>query len=213
MREHLSILKSLVKNFQATGLIFPSSTFLAKSLSRDIMKPRAESKAQDHNGLKILEVGAGTGPITKIILEEMTDVDQLTICEINKDLLDVLKAKLTHTSNYQKHLERIQLVEAPVQDLQQENYFDVIVCSLPFLNFPLPLAEDIFQKLHAVAKPGCKLSYFSYLGGKEFGSLVHAERAKIKNFLEQQNFFKSIEKEIIWLNLLPAEVHFLEKTS
>ena len=213
MREHLSILKSLVENFQATGSICPSSSFSASSLAKNISKPRTQSNTSADNGIKILEVGAGTGPVTKIILEEMAGTDRLTICEINKDLLAVLKAKLTHTTNYQKHLERIQLVEAPVQDLQQENHFDVIVCSLPFVNFPLPLAEEIFQKLHTLAKPGCKLSYFSYLGGKELGSLVHAERAKIKNFLTQQNFFKSITKEIVWLNLLPAEVNFLEKAS
>ena len=143
----------------------------------------------------------------------MTDTDQLTICEINKDLLTVLKTNLTDTADYQKHLERIEIVEAPVQDLKQENHFDVIVCSLPFLNFPLSLAEEIFQKFDTVAKPGCKISYFSYLGGKEFGSLMNAERAKIKRFLEQQSYFKSIQKEVVWLNLLPAEVNFLEKTS
>ena len=213
MREHLSILKSLVENFQATGSICPSSSFLASSLAKNISKPRTQSKTSADNGIKILEVGAGTGPVTKIILEEMAGTDRLTICEINKDLLAVLKANLTDTANYQKHIERIEIIEAPVQDLQQENHFDVIVCSLPFLNFPLSLTEEIFQKFNAVAKPGCNISYFSYLGGKEFGILINAERAKTKNFLEQQNYFKLIQREIVWLNLLPAEVHFLEKTS
>ena len=185
MQEHLSIIKSLVSNFQSTGTIFPSSKFLAQTMVKELKVSK--------RGLSILEVGAGTGPITRVIIEEMSEADQLTICEMNEELLTILKSKLARHAEYQKLKQNISLFESAIQELDQEkNQFDLIICSLPFLNFPTSLSEEIFKKLHALAKPECKFCYFSYLGGKSIGSMVNAKRAASRDYLKQQKYLSLI---------------------
>ena len=206
MQEHLSILNSLFKNFQSTGTIFPSSRFLAQAMVKGFKNLKT--------GINVLEVGAGTGPITRVIIEEMSELDRLTICEMNEDLLAILKPKLTKNPYYQNLKQNIKLFESAIQELDPaNNQFDAIICSLPFLNFPTSLSEEIFKKLHALAKPECKFCYFSYLGGKSIGSMFNAKRAASRDYLNQQQYFSLVNQETVWLNLLPAQVNFLEKTN
>src|SRR5581483_5471549 len=63
------------RHFPATGAILPSSRFLARALVRPLRSPRP--------ACRILEVGPGTGSVTREIVWRMQSGDRLDAVEIN----------------------------------------------------------------------------------------------------------------------------------
>ncbi len=210
MEKQFALMKSMAKDFAATGTLMPSSSFLSKALTEIIT-------AHDNRPVKILEAGAGTGPITKQILKKLRPQDHLTLCEMNPMLCDILRKYLETDENYLINRKNIEIFEGPVQDIEKENYYDFIVCSIPFLNFPAELAEDIFKKFHQLSKEEAKLSYFSYWGCKELGQILplkeQTRRRELVKFLDNQHYFNRTSKKNIWLNLMPAEVKYYRKAT
>lgn len=210
MENQFALLKSMAKDFAATGTLMPSSSFLSKALT-EIITP------EDNRPVRILEAGAGTGPITKQILKKLRPQDHLTLCEMNPMLCDILRKYLEKDENYHKNRKNIEVFEGPVQDIERTDYYDFIVCSIPFLNFPAALAEDIFKKFHSLSNNNAKLSYFSYWGCKELGQILplkeQQRRRELAKFLDNQHYFERTSKKNIWLNLMPAQVKYYKRAS
>ena len=124
-----------IKTFQSTGCLFPSSPWAADEMTKELEGNRAP--------MKIIEVGAGTGPISIKILDKLRKDDFLVICELNPSFFEILKEKITHHENFG---DNVKLICGPIQDYNENHQFDFIVCSLPFLNFTVDLAKSIFDK-------------------------------------------------------------------
>ena len=140
IKDNLIFLREFVKEFQNTGTCFPTSRKAADELTAPLRGKRAPKR--------ILELGPGTGSVTFPLIETMIDGDTLSICEINPRFMHELKVKLEADPLYQQRKSQIDFYECPIQDFPEQNEkFDVIVCSLPFLNFEREMVEEIFQKL------------------------------------------------------------------
>ena len=63
------------RNFHTTGAILPSSRFLARAMTFDLKGPRRPAR--------ILEVGPGTGAVTREIVRHLQDDDRFDAVEIN----------------------------------------------------------------------------------------------------------------------------------
>src|SRR5437764_7592893 len=74
------------RNFRTTGAVLPSSPFLAKAL----VAPLAGSRPPAY----ILEVGPGTGAVTKAIVRRMRPGDRLDAVELNPQFAERLRQRI-----------------------------------------------------------------------------------------------------------------------
>lgn len=111
-----------------------------------------------HSGLPVLEIGPGTGTITKAILGAGLGPELLWSVEYSKEFCDRLRARYPS----------IHVVQGDAFDLdsalgaQKSLVFDSAISALPLLNFPLAtrvaFVEDVLNRLPA----GRPLIQFSY---------------------------------------------------
>lgn len=201
-------LQELPKNFQEIGQLVPSSRVLAKRLSRAVDMvdgPR-----------RILEVGAGTGSVTKELLREMEEDDSLVVCEINPRLLEILKEELSENPRYQPLVDRVEFHTMSVQDLAmifEEQSFDCIVSSLPFTNFTPEIVTEILDLYEWLVKPGGTLSFYEYVGLRKVGQVFRSEEDRVRvrrvhEVLENWKIERALRGEfrssVTFLNLPPA---------
>lgn len=202
MNSTLAFLKAIRKEFRHTGACLPSSRFVASAMAEDLNGER--------EAWNILEVGTGTGAISKSIIANLREGDTLTLCDINADMIAGLKATLEKMPEYHKHKDRIKIICGPVQDLPNDQKFDLIISSVPFLNFDAALTESILSKYHQLSKPKTILKYFQYLALRQISELCPGARGQrvraLSRYLNNQKLFKEKNSNIVWLNPPPAIV-------
>ena len=168
----LSFFKQAIKNTYHTGSVWPSSRALARVMTRSLRD--ATGKRQ------ILEVGPGTGPFTRYILESLEPGDEFHIVEINEDFCDELERTLLGPFREANPECTVTLHRCPVEEAGISTQFDFIVCGLPFNNFPLATTRSIFRQLIRLLKPGAELVYFEYAGVRVMRSMVVGPKARSK---------------------------------
>ena len=117
---------------------------------------------------RILEVGPGTGPFTKVILKNLRPEDEFHIVEINPAFCAQLEQNMLGPYRHEHPDIQVSLHQAPIQDAVLEPGFHHIVCELPFNNFPPPLVRSIFRQMIGLLAEGGDLSYFEYAGVRYF---------------------------------------------
>lgn len=220
IRDRLVFLRECVRQFRDTGSMFPSSRWVARELTEPIRTPHSHSAELGKSGrgpLNILEAGAGTGPVTVEILRLLHAQDKLCICEINPSLMQMLKTRLQKKHDFHTHQDRITFFEGPVQEMSNDQKFDVIICSIPFFNLPIELVQDIFAKFEELSSKSCTLTFFSYLGVRYFAELTPVSELKqraraVSRFFKSLSHHHKVQKKIIWLNFTPIVAYKVEIT-
>ncbi len=201
-------LAELPKNFKEIGQVVPSSRVLAKTLTRSMkhgMAPR-----------RILEVGPGTGSVTRELLKTLIPGDKLVVCEINVRLLEALRNRLVHLSEYQRHSHQIVFLGLPVQELRRRertHSFDCIVSSLPFTNFTPSMVREVLDLYEWLLKPGGTLTFYEYLGLRRAGQVFRKEHERervrgvervIDEWKRERARRGGLKTEVTLLNMPPA---------
>jgi phospholipid N-methyltransferase len=208
IKDNFVFLKEFIVEFQTTGSCFPTSKKAASELTVPLRGRRTPKR--------ILELGPGTGSVTFPIIESMIPGDTLSICEINPRFMRELKTKLEKNATYQKFKSQINFYECPIQEFpESDQKFDVIVCSLPFLNFDRPMVEDIFAKLTRLSTQNAVMTYYQYIGlrsiGKNFGSKEVKQRmCELDSFFDSTSEKHQSKRKRVWLNMLPINVYTLQ---
>lgn len=212
IKENLTILSRSIENFKATGCLWESSRWVAKALNEPIRK----KKLKTDEPRRILEVGAGTGAITRPLIKELGPQDELVVCELSGKLLHALRNSLEGTHSYLKNEERIAFFEGAIQDLPESGEkFDYIVCSLPFLNFDEQLVDEIFRKLLRLSHQDTLMTYFEYMAFRHLSLVVSpperkSRMQKISEYIGREYKPRTVKKEKVWLNLSPANIYTLK---
>jgi phospholipid N-methyltransferase len=167
-------LAEALRDFRHTGSVWPSSPILAKAMTSSIgavSGPR-----------RVLEVGPGTGPFTKAILKKLRAGDRFELVEINQNFCRKLEKDLLTDFRARHPSVDVRLHCAPIEEAQLSGPFDVIVCGLPFNNFPPKLMRQIFRRMFALLKEDGELVYFEYAGVRVIkGSVMDRDgRARLK---------------------------------
>ncbi|GAA2681566.1 methyltransferase domain-containing protein [Nonomuraea recticatena] len=186
-----------VRTNQTTGAIAPSGRRLCRALSRHVLSLDTGPRA-------ILEVGPGTGAVTRYIAARLGPRDRLDLVEANPRLA----ARLERTIEEEPALTgRTRLWVRPVQEQALADY-DAIVCGLPFANFDADTVRSIFDQLLGALKPGGRLSFFGYAwtGAVE---LLAPSRAETRGVLRDIVRRHQIGRELVTWNVPPAWVHHL----
>ena len=166
----LAFLSQSVTRFKHTGAIAPSGGRLAREMTRTI---------REHEGpRRILEVGPGTGPFTRKILEELRPGDTLDIVEINPFFCRTIEQRLLAPFRHRQPSIPVTLHESPIESAGLTGPYDHIVCGLPFNNFPPPLVRGIFRTMIDLLDEEGDLAYFEYAGVRAIKTPVSNRQAR-----------------------------------
>jgi phospholipid N-methyltransferase len=101
----------------------------------------------------LLELGAGTGPITAVIAEKARPDCRIMAVELDADFVDRLRTRFANTPN-------VEIIQGDVRNLPEIlaerglNSVDAVVSGLPIPSFPQELQQALFDNVRKVLKPG-----------------------------------------------------------
>lgn len=188
----LVLIKQFLKNPATTGTVWPSSPSLCKAMIADIDIDRADT---------VVELGPGTGVITKEILNTIQQQTNFFAIELNQDLCNKLKQKMPEVKVFQDSASNLGNI------LKQEglDHVDCVISGLPWASLPDRVQEDILSAVLEYLPEGGFFTTFAYLQGM----LLPAAR-KFRARLNQH--FSSVRKSrIVWDNMPPAFVYICRK--
>jgi phosphatidylethanolamine/phosphatidyl-N-methylethanolamine N-methyltransferase len=204
---HRLFFREFIRNYHTTGAVLPSGRQLSAALSRFVAGDAAQ-------GRRILEVGPGTGPVTRRIIAAMKPDDRLDLVELNESFVRQLERHFQDDPHFRSVAARSKIINRPVQDLPAGEKYDLIVSGLPLNNFSAELVRSILDKLLELLEPGGTLSFFEYIAVRKARALVsgEADRERLRGIgramravLDKHEF----RREAILLNVPPAWVHHL----
>jgi phospholipid N-methyltransferase len=140
------------QNFQTTGAVLPSGRFLARALARYV-EPSDRPR-------RIVEIGPGTGVVTKEILRRLGPADRLDLVELNDQFVARLRQRLEHDVAFAPFASRVRVLHLNVLDLHPDEPYDVAVSGLPLNNFSADMVETLLRSLMSLLRSGGTLSCF-----------------------------------------------------
>ena len=191
-----------VRATRQVGAFAPTSRFAAAAVARSLDAYPAPRS--------ILEVGAGTGALTRALLARLGPGDRLDLCEINARFARFLKAEFAALA-----APAVRVFAADVEGLPPDVRYDVIVSSLPWLNLEPVKVERILAWYDASLRPGGTLCYVDYWGnGVRVLLGPAAERRRLRGVRETLHAFRrryTYRRRVAMLNVPPMCVHELCK--
>ncbi len=201
MSEYALFFREFLRNFHTTGAILPSGRQLARALARYVAEPAPAPR-------RIIEVGPGTGAVTRHIIGAMQPSDRLDLVELNQSFVRRLEHRLQTDPHFQSAAERTRVLHCPVEELPRQSNYNLIVSGLPLNNFSVELVEKILQVLLNLLAPGGTLSFFEYIAVRRVKTILSgpAERRRLRGIHSAlHNVLKKheIRRDAVWLNYRP----------
>jgi phospholipid N-methyltransferase len=197
-------------NFKHTGAVLPSGNALGRALTRFVREGTVASSATMPR--RLLEVGPGTGAVTRHICTHLAPTDRLDLCELNATFVDVLHRRLREEKPFNAAAPNVQIHHCPVEQLPSGTQYDVIISGLPLNNFEAAEVEHILQLFAGLLKPGGTLSFFQYIGIRKLRAVTSSATDRVRlrgiaramdGLLERGEF----QRDHVWVNVPPAYVH------
>lgn len=207
--EHTIFWQELRRNFRHTGSVLPSGRWLSAALARYVRSISGRKR--------VLEVGPGTGVVTRAILHRLSHGDHLDLVEVNGRFVEILNGRLAHDRRFQRPGVDVRVIHSRVEELPDGEPYDLIVSGLPLNNFDVETIETIFTAFRRLSKPGSVVSFFEYAGVRPARALVGQGKDRtrfreIHRLLRDKLRRYEIRREWIWPNVPPAWVHHLRLT-
>jgi len=185
MNENIQFLQAFIKNPLKVGAITPSSPELALKMVKDI--------TPDENNI-VLELGVGTGAITKFLQDIVPDEKSYLGIELDGQLVKSLKTKFPD----------LKIIRGNACDLekihQKSNLGKVsyVICCLPFVSLPNEVGEKILSEIDKFMQQGCVFRTFQYAHGYYMPSAI-----KLREFMRNR-YGKAKRSPLIVKNVPPA---------
>lgn len=204
--ETRSFLRQAKEQFGTTGAILPSSGYLARAICQSLRGERGP--------WNILEVGPGTGAITREIARAMRPGDKLLAVEINQRFADHLRQEFETKNCFDAVRQQIEVQCGRLEDTAGEASYDCIISGLPMNNFDGEMVRNIFQVFRRLLKPGAPLSYYEYLGIRDlkYPFVKKGEKkrlSEISQIVNEEILNHQVRFRRVWLNIPPAAVRTL----
>jgi phosphatidylethanolamine/phosphatidyl-N-methylethanolamine N-methyltransferase len=183
--DEIRFIRGMMSTPKTVGAIMPTSNRMAA---------RMASIIDTGSGLPVLELGPGTGVITKAILEKGVKPEDLVSIEYSSDFVRHLRGKYPGVNFING--DAFSLAET-LKDFRGQK-FDCVISGIPLLNFPMhqrvTLIEDLL-KLLPVGRPVVQFSY-----GPVSPIVARPDSYTIKHF------------DFIMRNIPPAQIWHYKKT-
>ncbi|MDR3635268.1 MAG: methyltransferase domain-containing protein [Isosphaeraceae bacterium] len=144
MKDFFLFLGKFFKHGTAIASLAPSSPWLSRATVRNVDWANAKV---------VVELGAGTGPITKVLAEKAPPGCRVIVLERDPDFARLLKERFQHLPNFE-------VIEGDVRDLARMldergiQQVDYVISGLPVPSFPKDLQRDLFRVVRQVLAPG-----------------------------------------------------------
>jgi phosphatidylethanolamine/phosphatidyl-N-methylethanolamine N-methyltransferase len=180
MNDLALFVSKLIRNPRRISAVAPSSRQLAKAMAEGLGPETG----------RVVELGAGTGRLTRAILEAGVAPHDLTIFEVDRTFADHLRKTFPGCTIQNLGAEQVdQLVQPGV---------GAVVSGLPLLSMPLLVRMEILRAATRVLAPGAPFIQFTY-GPKPPISALTARRLGLRIEPGRQ----------VWVNLPPARIYRL----
>ena len=185
MKENLQFLQAFLKNPMKVGAVAPSSPELAAEMLIGI-KP-------DENNI-VLELGVGTGAITKYLQQIIPNRDSYLGIELDSEMV----------KNLGKNYADLNIVcgnAAESYRIHQDSGLGKVrylVCCLPFVSLPKEVSESVLLEIEKFMDAGCELRIFQYAQGYYLPPAI-----KLREFLRDR-YGKSKRSPLVLKNVPPA---------
>ena len=212
LTDHGLFLKEFRRTFHTTGAILPSGPGLARALARYVAPPKSSAGDAPQPARRILEVGPGTGAVTRRIIQQMGDEDRLDLVELNDEFVARLRDRLQNEPMMRDVADRTDIIHLPIQEVEGEHIYDVAVSGLPLNNFAVEDVDTILATFRRLLKPEGTLSFFEYVAVRPVRGAISGKQEKqrlrgITRCLGQLLDRHEIRRQIAWINAPPAWVH------
>lgn len=147
--EEIRFFKGWKSNMKAVGAIVPTSGFAAR---------RMASVIDPASGLPVLELGAGTGVITKAILQRGVQAENLVSVEFSTDFFRHLQVRFP----------AVDFKNGDAFDLdttlgaRRNDTFDCVISAVPLLSFPMARRVALIEDLLSRVPPGRPVIQITY---------------------------------------------------
>ena len=185
MNENIQFLQAFIKNPLKVGAIAPSSPELASKMIQGIVP--------DENNV-LLELGVGTGAITKFLEDIVPDERSYLGIELDGNLVKSLRIKFPD----------LKIVRGNACDLEKIHQksslgkVGFIICCLPFVSLPNEVGEKILSEIDKFMQQGCVFRTFQYAHGYYMPSAI-----KLREYMRNR-YGKSKRSPLIVKNVPPA---------
>lgn len=206
--DHLEFWRQFRERFYTTGAIAPSSRFLARALC-DPLKKRTRP-------VRILEIGPGTGAVTKEVVRLVQPGDQFDLVELNEKFVELLRDRFAQHPQFTRVAAQSAVHQCPLQEFQAPAPYDYIISGLPLNNFPAELVREIFEAYFRLLAPGGVLSYFEYMYVRSLKKSLSPNRdersrlATLDEIIQPHLQAHRIRRDWVFANLPPAWVQHLQ---
>ena len=185
MNENIQFLQAFIKNPLKVGSIAPSSPELAAKMLEGIQP--------DENNV-VIELGVGTGAITKHLQEIVPDERSYLGIELDANLVKSFRTKFP----------TLKIVRGDAQDLAKIHRktglgkASYIISCLPFVSIPNEVGEEILNQIDLYMQQGCLFRTFQFATGYYLPNAI-----KLREFMRKR-YGKSKKSKLIVNNLPPA---------
>jgi len=168
--------------------LFPSSPFVGRAMTEAIV-----ARPQPH----VIELGAGTGAITRQLIGNGVLPDNLTLVELDAAL----------GAHLQRSFAGVDVMVAPAQELgrrwgeREGPPVGAVVSTLPMRLFPKPMIRSIVKSVFQVLAPGGIFVQFTY-----------RDNSPVPLRLASAMGLKGQRRCLVWANLPPAAIWTYERT-
>jgi phospholipid N-methyltransferase len=180
-------------DFRTVGAVAPSSRFLTRAMVDPLPLRRAKV---------VVELGCGTGTVTRALLEQMPRESTLLAFEINPRFSQYLQENISDP--------RLQVLTTSAENIREEvrrrgfKQVDAVASSLALTLMSDQLKHDILSESGGVLRPGGVFTQYLYLHG------IQWQGGKPGLFAGAQvlrRYFREVQQTIVWPNLPPAFVY------
>ncbi len=204
----LRFIVGYLKQPHVVGAVSPSSRSLARTLCAPYRRAAGPST--------VLEVGAGTGAITRELGRILRPQDRLDVCEISDEFADILERDVLSNSDFAPAVSegRVRLIRSAVQDIEGERKYDFIISGLPFTAFELRDVKAVFAVIRRLLKPDGVFSYFEYAGMRKTSQVLAVGRRRrrvrsVSAYLTHNIRNHQFAQRIVLTNVPPACARYL----
>lgn len=202
--EYRVFFQQFLRNFQSTGALTPSGRFLAATLTRYV--PGAEAPR------RILEVGPGTGAVTRQIVARMGPQDHFDLVELNSAFVTHLRRRFASEPGFVRVADRTRVIHQRVEELPLVPTYDLIISGLPLNNFAAADVRSVLSAFTKLLQPGGTLSFFEYVAVRPTRTLVSGGKDRhrlreIGHALKEVLSKHEIRRDWVLPNVPPAWVH------
>ncbi len=208
LRERQLFFKQALRDLHEVGSIVPSSQVTAKAMTAAFRKRTAPAR--------VLEVGAGTGPITARLVRELRPGDFLDAYEINPDYSSFLARRFEQEPAFMAVKEQVALHTADILEIEKVPQYDYIISAIPFTAFPATAVADFFETSRQILNPNGTLTYIEFAFGRHVMRVLtrkEAEKARIRDVARIVDKYVGqyqVNHKFVLFNAPPARIRSLQ---